>query len=117
MWILDQMIADVLPALSPDSEFLPPRQRDHTVKKFRCDCMKMKNIVPPDTMKRTRIWRKVTVELSNILRPNSLRMDRKVTHSYTATYQFMGKLTTFLSVRCFLICNIGMPSSAINAKK
>ena len=42
MWILDQMIADVLPALSPDSEFLPPRQRDHTVKKFRCDCMKMK---------------------------------------------------------------------------
>ena len=30
VWMLDHMIADVLPALSPDSEFLPPRQRGHT---------------------------------------------------------------------------------------
>ena len=43
-----------------------------------CIFFDQQNIVPPDTMKRTRIWRKVTVELSNILRPNSLRMDRKV---------------------------------------
>lgn len=43
-----------------------------------CIFFDQQNIVPPDTMKRTRIWRKVTAELSNILRPNSLRMDRKV---------------------------------------